>query len=169
MSFLEAAANPANVIEGLFHLRPWYYSVSECSASLLHLFYCRSHPRKQFLGGRGRITVTCWIRYSVLLTVWRSKVVKQSRLSLKRTTNLKSFLLKVPSTSILRDDLLRKWQRLEESSPSLYLPAMEVVISVCTDWGEEEEDQTDKQLWEDNWDDDNVEDDFSVQLRWGVI
>lgn len=33
------------------------------------------------------------------------------------------------------------------------------------DWEEGEEDQTDKQLWEDDWDDDNIEDDFSVQLR----
>nr|QGW56754.1 26S proteasome complex subunit SEM1-like protein [Halichondria panicea] len=33
------------------------------------------------------------------------------------------------------------------------------------DWDEREEDGTDKQLWEDNWDDDNVEDDFSCQLR----
>ena len=40
-----------------------------------------------------------------------------------------------------------------------------VIDFFCADWGEEEEDQADKQLWEDNWDDDNVEDDFSVQLR----
>lgn len=33
------------------------------------------------------------------------------------------------------------------------------------DWEEEAEDQSDKQLWEDNWDDDKVEDDFSMQLR----
>ena len=24
-------------------------------------------------------------------------------------------------------------------------------------------------LWEDNWDDDDIEDEFSVQLRWGWI
>ena len=34
-----------------------------------------------------------------------------------------------------------------------------------TDWNEADEDQKDRDLWEDNWDDDNVEDDFSVQLR----
>ena len=34
-----------------------------------------------------------------------------------------------------------------------------------TEWDEREEDGTDRQLWEDNWDDDNVEDDFSCQLR----
>lgn len=33
------------------------------------------------------------------------------------------------------------------------------------DWDETGEDQEDKQLWEDNWDDDNVEDEFSCQLR----
>ena len=33
------------------------------------------------------------------------------------------------------------------------------------DWDEREEDSGDRQLWEDNWDDDNVEDDFSCQLR----
>ncbi|XP_003383908.1 PREDICTED: 26S proteasome complex subunit DSS1-like [Amphimedon queenslandica] len=33
------------------------------------------------------------------------------------------------------------------------------------EWGEDEEERADKQLWEDNWDDDNVEDNFSVQLR----
>ncbi|KAG2235701.1 26S proteasome complex subunit DSS1 [Thamnidium elegans] len=33
------------------------------------------------------------------------------------------------------------------------------------DWGENEEDQNDAHFWEDNWDDDDVEDDFSKQLR----
>ena len=33
------------------------------------------------------------------------------------------------------------------------------------DWDVSGEDAGDKQLWEDNWDDDNVEDDFSCQLR----
>ncbi|KAK9720073.1 26S proteasome complex subunit SEM1 [Basidiobolus ranarum] len=33
------------------------------------------------------------------------------------------------------------------------------------DWNETEEDQ-DTHLWEDNWDDDDVEDDFSQQLRY---
>ncbi|XP_077862345.1 26S proteasome complex subunit SEM1-like [Saccoglossus kowalevskii] len=33
------------------------------------------------------------------------------------------------------------------------------------DWGGEDEDQDDVNVWEDNWDDDNVEDDFSKQLR----
>jgi len=33
------------------------------------------------------------------------------------------------------------------------------------DWAKEEEDPSDVNVWEDNWDDDNVEDDFSQQLR----
>ncbi|KAI8877870.1 hypothetical protein K501DRAFT_288165 [Backusella circina FSU 941] len=33
------------------------------------------------------------------------------------------------------------------------------------DWGENEEDQDDAHFWEDNWDDDDIEDDFSKQLR----
>lgn len=38
-------------------------------------------------------------------------------------------------------------------------------LDVTVEWGSRDEDQQDQQLWEDNWDDDNVEDDFSVQLR----
>ncbi|KAF6017117.1 hypothetical protein EB796_024568 [Bugula neritina] len=33
------------------------------------------------------------------------------------------------------------------------------------DWGKDQEDDSDKKIWEDNWDDDNVEDDFTLQLR----
>ncbi|XP_057365781.1 26S proteasome complex subunit SEM1-like [Daphnia carinata] len=33
------------------------------------------------------------------------------------------------------------------------------------DWTGKEEDADDVNVWEDNWDDDNVEDDFSQQLR----
>ncbi|XP_066996415.1 26S proteasome complex subunit SEM1 [Anabrus simplex] len=33
------------------------------------------------------------------------------------------------------------------------------------DWTAKEEDEEDISVWEDNWDDDNVEDDFSMQLR----
>ena len=32
-------------------------------------------------------------------------------------------------------------------------------------WDKTEEDTTDVNVWEANWDDDNVEDDFSTQLR----
>ena len=34
------------------------------------------------------------------------------------------------------------------------------------DWAGGEEDGTDVNVWEDNWDDDNVEEDFSQQLRY---
>ncbi len=33
------------------------------------------------------------------------------------------------------------------------------------EWDATEEDAKDNELWEDNWDDDNVDDDFSKQLR----
>ena len=33
------------------------------------------------------------------------------------------------------------------------------------DWEETEEDTEDAHFWEDNWDDDDIEDDFSKQLR----
>ncbi|XP_072020902.1 26S proteasome complex subunit SEM1-like [Amphiura filiformis] len=33
------------------------------------------------------------------------------------------------------------------------------------EWEGGEEDPTDTNVWEDNWDDDNVEDDFSNQLK----
>ncbi|CAG0888614.1 unnamed protein product [Darwinula stevensoni] len=33
------------------------------------------------------------------------------------------------------------------------------------DWTEKDEDEEDLNVWEDNWDDDNVEDDFSQQLK----
>merc|ERR1712079_436894 len=33
------------------------------------------------------------------------------------------------------------------------------------EWDAKQEDQTDVNVWEDNWDDDAIEDDFSVQLR----
>ena len=33
------------------------------------------------------------------------------------------------------------------------------------DWTAAEEDKTDQNVWEDNWDEDDLEDDFSQQLR----
>ena len=44
------------------------------------------------------------------------------------------------------------------------------MLSMCdcimfSDWTGNEEDKADENVWEDNWDDDNVEDDFSQQLR----
>ena len=37
---------------------------------------------------------------------------------------------------------------------------------VVADWTKRDEDGKDLNVWKDNWDDDNVEDDFSVQLRY---
>ena len=34
------------------------------------------------------------------------------------------------------------------------------------DWDQNDEDKDDSHQWEDDWDDDNVEDDFSKQLRF---
>ena len=39
-------------------------------------------------------------------------------------------------------------------------------ILIIVDWTGKEEDADDVNVWEDNWDDDNVEDDFSQQLRY---
>ena len=33
------------------------------------------------------------------------------------------------------------------------------------EWESKDEDPADVNVWEDNWDDDTVEDDFSIQLR----
>lgn len=40
-----------------------------------------------------------------------------------------------------------------------------IMIFFYLEWKRDEEDQSDNNVWEDNWDDDNVEDDFSMQLR----
>lgn len=39
---------------------------------------------------------------------------------------------------------------------------------MLADWDVSGEDVGDRHLWEDNWDDDNMEDDFSCQLRCSV-
>jgi hypothetical protein len=40
------------------------------------------------------------------------------------------------------------------------------MIGQFSDWTGKDEDEEDISVWEDNWDDDNVEDDFSMQLRY---
>ena len=47
----------------------------------------------------------------------------------------------------------------------LWLTILPVRSTPQLDWTAQEEDQQDKQVWEDNWDDDKVADDFSIQLR----
>lgn len=44
---------------------------------------------------------------------------------------------------------------------SLYL----FPLCVPVEWDDNEEDKNDAAQWEDNWDDDTVEDEFSKQLR----
>lgn len=41
-----------------------------------------------------------------------------------------------------------------------------LLIVFFSDWADKDEDAGDVNVWEDNWDDDNVEDDFSRQLRY---
>ena len=43
------------------------------------------------------------------------------------------------------------------------------LLYFCVDWTTADEDAEDTQMWEDNWDDDNVEDDFSTQLRYVLM
>lgn len=50
--------------------------------------------------------------------------------------------------------------RLERMEPGTMGPDL-----TFSEWTSKEEDAADINVWEDNWDDDNVEDDFSVQLR----
>lgn len=46
----------------------------------------------------------------------------------------------------------------------MYLNIYYISRVICLDWTGLDEDE-DAHVWEDNWDDDNVEDDFSNQLR----
>jgi 26 proteasome complex subunit DSS1 len=38
-------------------------------------------------------------------------------------------------------------------------------VLAYAEWQAKDEDSADKQLWEDEWDDDDISDDFSKQLR----
>ena len=75
--------------------------------------------------------------------------------------NLKSFLQKVSVAT--KDDtagyhlsiLLFYW---------IDMPYANIVFEFI-EWESKDEDSADVNVWEDNWDDDTVEDDFSVQLR----
>lgn len=41
-------------------------------------------------------------------------------------------------------------------------------VHLSAEWDVAGEESGEKQLWEENWDDDDVEDDFSRQLRWAI-
>lgn len=68
------------------------------------------------------------------------------------------------SLSLLTQNQISHWH-----STNAVLPDCRDVIfkltSFVSDWVAADEDQDDVNVWEDNWDDDNVEDDFSKQLR----
>lgn len=40
-----------------------------------------------------------------------------------------------------------------------------ILNSDIADWGNEDADDEDVSVWEDNWEDDNIQDDFNQQLR----
>lgn len=46
-----------------------------------------------------------------------------------------------------------------------YMYVIKLLVFVL-EWTAVDEDQADMHVWEDNWDDDTVEDDFSNQLRY---
>ena len=76
---------------------------------------------------------------------------QQNKVCLKKTMTSRNSLLKV------RQDTRAKLCRPLDTRCR--------IVDTHVEWGSRDEDHYDQQLWEDNWDDDNVEDDFSVQLR----
>uniref|UniRef100_A0A8C2TM06 26S proteasome complex subunit SEM1 n=1 Tax=Coturnix japonica TaxID=93934 RepID=A0A8C2TM06_COTJA len=94
--------------------------------------------------------------------------------SWRRTTSSRSFRLKVQDTS--REGAAGVWASAKQpeglsqlwtlGGPCLVLYPQFWQLSrvVNGDWTGLDEDE-DAHVWEDNWDDDNVEDDFSNQLR----
>lgn len=48
---------------------------------------------------------------------------------------------------------------------SLLIYIFHIIFSWFQEWTSQDEEDKEANVWEDNWDDDNVEDDFSVQLR----
>lgn len=48
---------------------------------------------------------------------------------------------------------------------SKYCDLTSILLNDLVDWTAVDEDNEDITVWEDNWDDDNVEDDFNKQLR----
>ena len=87
-----------------------------------------------------------------------------SRMSKKGSSESKSD----SQTTKKESSLFEEDDEFEEfPSEGIILINCDVVASsyLLVDWDESGEDSTDKQLWEDNWDDDNVEDEFSCQLR----
>ena len=88
---------------------------------------------------------------------------KQNRACSKKTMNLKNSLQKVPICSVAIPTAMLKY-----ISNKCTLSFLHNYCLLSTDWEVVGEETADKQLWEDNWDDDNVEDDFSRQLRYNT-
>ena len=77
------------------------------------------------------------------------------------------------------DDEFEEFPAESKSRQKLSRPTWYIIASSClindtiwiinllftTEWEAKDEDPTDVNVWEDNWDDDTVEDDFSIQLR----
>lgn len=64
------------------------------------------------------------------------------------------FIRSIPSNKFIQDFC------------SLYSANIQLVsISFPTEWADGKENEDEVNVWEDNWDDDNVEDDFNNQLR----
>lgn len=81
---------------------------------------------------------------------WPLRRKQLTSASWKRMMNSKSFQLKV-NARFCRNVIRRNFQMS--------------LVHWILEWDTKQEDQTDVNVWEDNWDDDAIEDDFSIQLR----
>lgn len=80
---------------------------------------------------------------------------KHSSAVWRKTTSSKSSLLEV---SVVHNEMIHSFR-------GWLLPDSLTKFPVLSEWSGNKEDDDDVNVWEDNWDDDNVEDDFSKQLR----
>lgn len=70
----------------------------------------------------------------------------------------------------LKNSLLKVWQYLLQFNENGSLSSLASNwLNDLIDWAATEEDNEDISVWEDNWDDDDVEDDFNQQLRWLLL
>lgn len=79
---------------------------------------------------------------------------KHSSVVWRKTTSSKNFQ---PEVSVIHIELDSIWH--------CGFIGCNVNFYVFSEWSGNKEDDDDVNVWEDNWDDDNVEDDFSKQLR----
>ena len=57
----------------------------------------------------------------------------------------------------------------ESTESGLWKEIQHGLFLLFSEWTGADEDQEDIHVWEDNWDDDNVEDDFCNQLRYNLV